>query len=46
MARISPDRILSFRRRPAQWGLLGVVLYRLAGAKLLAHRKWMSGLDD
>ena len=40
------DGIL-FSRKPD--GLLvwpGSVLYRIAGAKLLAHRKGMSGLDD
>jgi uncharacterized protein len=40
------DGILFSRRPDGRLVWPGAVLYRTAGAKLLAHRKGMSGLDD
>ena len=40
------DGIVFSRRPNGRLAWPGMVLYRLAGAKLLAHRKGMSGLDD
>ncbi len=40
------DGILFSRRRDGALAWPGMVAYRIAGAKPLAHRKGMSGLDD
>ncbi len=40
------DGILFSRRPDGQLAWPGKVAYRIAGAKVLAHRKGMSGLDD
>jgi predicted deacylase len=40
------DGILFSRRLDGRLAWPGMVLYRIAGAKPLAHRKGMSGLDD
>ena len=40
------DGIVFSRRRNGQLAWPGMVVYRIAGPKLLAHRKGMSGLDD
>jgi predicted deacylase len=40
------DGILFSRRRDGQLAWPGQVAYRIAGARALAHRKGMSGLDD
>jgi hypothetical protein len=40
------DGILFSRRPDGRLAWPGMVAYRIAGAKPLAHRKGMSGLDD
>jgi len=40
------DGILFSRKPDGRLAWPGAVLYRIAGAKLLAHRKGMSGVDD
>jgi predicted deacylase len=40
------DGILFSRRQDGRLAWPGMVAYRIAGAKRLAHRKGMSGLDD
>ena len=40
------DGILFSRKRDGRLAWPGMVLFRIAGAKILAHRKGMSGLDD
>ncbi len=40
------DGILFSRKLDGRLAWPGMVLYRIAGAKLLAHRKGLSGLDD
>ena len=40
------DGILFSRRRNGGLAWPGMVAFRIAGAKPLAHRKGMSGLDD
>jgi hypothetical protein len=40
------DGILFSRRPDGRLAWPGMVTYRIAGAKPLAHRKGMSGLDD
>ena len=44
--RARTDGILFSRRRDGALAWPGMVAYRIAGAKPLAHRKGMSGLDD
>ena len=40
------DGILFSRKRDGRLAWPGMVVFRIAGARLLAHRKGMSGLDD
>ena len=40
------DGILFSRKPDGRLAWPGAVLFRIAGARLLAHRKGMSGLDD
>jgi predicted deacylase len=44
--RAGTDGILFSRRPDGRLAWPGMVLFRIAGAKYLAHRKGMSGLDD
>ena len=40
------DGILFSRKPDGRLAWPGAVVFRIAGAKVLAHRKGMSGLDD
>jgi uncharacterized protein len=44
--RARTDGILFSRKPDGRLAWPGAVLFRIAGARLLAHRKGMSGLDD
>ncbi len=44
--RAGTDGVLFSRRPDGRLAWPGMVLFRVAGAKYLAHRKGLSGLDD